>query len=419
GAAVPVVTLLQCRRSGEGLLAATRRLAARLPGRAEQRALVAAPGLPPGDVQVAVFRSASEEAAYLAGVLRRAYLDGTPWSRMAVLVRSTARTLGVLRRAMITAGVPVAVRGDDIPLAEQPAVAMLLSLLRCALDPATLTEELAEELLAGPLGGGDSLHLRRLRRLLRQQFPDEEGLLVPSVRDLPGAQLLPEHLRWPVVRVARVLVAADQAIAGGLGAEGVLWAVWDASGLARRWESASRAGGVGGAAADRDLDAVVALFTEAAKFTDRLPGAGPAQFADHLRAQQIPGDTFTGGGPEPDAVAILTGHASKGLEWDVVCVADVQEGSWPDLRRRGSLLGVEELVDAVRGLPRTPVTSFAPQLAEERRLFYVAATRARRRLVVTAVAGDEEQPSRLLDELDPTDGDRPLTRPLRGVHLPG
>ncbi len=63
--------------------------------------------------------------------------------------------------------------------------------------------------------------------------------------------------------------------------------------------------------------------------------------------------------------------------------------------------------------------SFAPQLAEERRLFYVAITRARRRLVVTAVSGQDEQPSRFLDEVDPVDGDRELTVPPRGVHLPG
>src|SRR6201999_3523213 len=131
------------------------------------RTIVAAPGLPAGRVDVAVFRTASEEAAYLAAVLRAAHLDGQPWSRMAVLVRSTTLTLGTLRRAMITAGVPVTVRGDDIPLAEQPAVAMLLSVLGCVLDPAALTEDLAEALLVGPLGGGDSLHLRRLRRLLR------------------------------------------------------------------------------------------------------------------------------------------------------------------------------------------------------------------------------------------------------------
>jgi RecB family exonuclease len=50
-------------------------------------------------------------------------------------------------------------------------------------------------------------------------------------------------------------------------------------------------------------------------------------------------------------------------------------------------------------------------------LFYVAVTRARQRLVVTSVSGEEEQPSRFLDELDPVDGDRPLTPTMRGVHL--
>ncbi len=422
GARIPVLALQVCRRSGPVLLAATRRLAARLPGPAEHRALVPADTAPPGEIDVAVFRSASEEAAYLAGVLRATHLDGLAWSQMAVLVRSTVQTLGTLRRAMITAGVPVTVRGADIPLAEQPAVVMLLALLGCALDPRLLTEELAESLLVGPLGGADTIYLRRLRRWLRVQSPDaaaSEVSLVPVVRDVVGAQLLPDHVRPPVRRIARVLAAGEQAAGSGAGAEAVLWSIWEASALGPRWEAASLAGGSGGAAADRDLDAVVQLFEEAARFTDRLPGAAARQFVEHVRAQQVPGDLVTRSGTAQDAVAILTAHASKGLEWDVVCVAGVQEGSWPDLRRRGSLLGADELVDAVRGLDPTPAASLAPQLAQERRLFYVAATRARLRLVVTAVAGDEEQPSRLLDELDPTDGARPVAAALRGVHLPG
>lgn len=420
GARVPVVALGQCRRSGPVLLEATRRIAARLPGRAEQRALEPAAGTPPGELTVAVFRSASEEAAYVAGVLRAAYLNGTPWSRMAVLVRSTTRTLGTLRRAMITAGVPVTVRGDDLPLAELPAVTMLLTVLGCVIEPAALTEDCAEALLSGPIGGGDSVLLRRLRRLLRAQFPEDgDDLLVPAVRDPAATALLPEHVRRPLDRVTRVLNAGRQSFAAGGSTEDVLWAIWHATELQGRWEAASRGSDVTAAAADRDLDAVVQLFDEVARFTDRLPGAGPQQFADHLRAQQIPGDTFQMSRREPDAVSIMTAHASKGLEWDVVCVANVQEGSWPDLRRRGSLLGSDVLVDAVRGLDGQPLSSFAPQLAEERRLFYVATTRARRRLVVTAVAGDEEQPSRLLDEIEPCEGEREPAQPIRGVHLPG
>lgn len=419
GAVVPTVALTTCRRSGSELLAASRRIAARLPGRAEQRELVPADGVAAGEVKVAVFRSASEEAAYLAGVLRAEYLRGVAWSRMAVLVRSTSRTLGPLRRAMITAGVPIEVRGDDLPLSEQPVVAMLLSVLGVVLDPSSLTEEVAESLLCGPIGGGDALYLRRLRRTLRLAHPDEQGRLVPAVTDPVAAQGLPDRVRRPVAGLARVLSSGRAAVEAFGDAEELLWAIWDASRLASRWDAASATGGVTGAAADRDLDAALELFAAAADFTDRLPHLGPAGFRAHVAAQQIPGSGLRTDGRAADAVSILTAHASKGLEWDVVCVANVQEGSWPDLRRRGSLLGVQELTDAVTGIDLPLDGSIAQQLAQERRLFYVAVTRAKRRLIVTAVAGEEEQPSRLLDELAPTDGTRATEPPMRGVHLPG
>jgi ATP-dependent exoDNAse (exonuclease V) beta subunit len=401
------------------LLAATRRVADRLPGRAEQRRLRASDAAP-GSVDVCLFRTASEEAAHIAGVLRRGHLDGTPWSRMAVLVRSTAVVLGTLRRALLTAGVPVAVRGEDLPLAEQPAVALLLELVRLAIDPAGLDESTAERLLLGAVGGGDVVYLQRLRRVLRQR--DEQlgpVQLAPALLDPRGARVLPEHVRWPVVRVCGALAAGRESVAAKDTAEEVLWALWEATGLARKWAQQSAAGGGSGAAADRDLDAVVALFAAVARFTDRLPHASVREFVDHLAAQQIPGDGAAREAGGVDAVSVLTAHASKGLEWELVCIAHAQEGSWPDLRRRGSLLGGELLVDVLAGIDVPGGSPIAPRLAEERRLFYVAATRARRQLVVTAVSADEEQPSRFLDELDPYDGDRPLTPQVRGVHLSG
>jgi superfamily I DNA/RNA helicase/RecB family exonuclease len=419
---VPVVTLPTCRRSGPALLEATRRIARRLPGPARHRGLTAAAGLPPGSVQVALLRTAAEEAGYVAEMLRRAHLeDGIPWSRMAVLVRSTVSTLAVLRRAMITAGVPVAVGGPDTPLAEQPAVAHLLTALRAAVRPDELSDDAAETLLLGPIGRADALQLRRLRPELRRvaRAAGEDASVALAVTDVAGAALLAEHVRGPVERVARTLAAGREAAAAGGSAEAVLWALWAASRLAGRWDAASHEGGLTGAAADRDLDAVVDLFDAAARFTDRLPAASPLEFWQHLRDQQVPSDAPPGPGVGPEAVQVLTAHSSKGLEWDLVCVAGVQEGTWPDLRRRGSLLGSELLVDMLAGRDAAGVSALAPQLAEERRLFYVAVTRARRRLVVTAVAGEEEQPSRFLDELDPLDGPRPYAAPARGMHLPG
>src|SRR5205085_2381248 len=73
------------------------------------------------------------EAEAVADALRRENVEGgTPWGRMAVLVRSGVRSLPMLRRVLSASGVPVEVAGDELPLAKEPAVAPLLLALRCA-----------------------------------------------------------------------------------------------------------------------------------------------------------------------------------------------------------------------------------------------------------------------------------------------
>ena len=420
---MPTIALTTSRRSGPLLLAATRRVAALLPGPVAHRPLRAAEDVAAGTVTVSLYRSATEEAAAIATRLRRAHLDdAVPWGGMAVVVRSTAASLAVLRRAMITAGVPVTVAGNDQPLVEQNAVSQLLTALKAVVQPDTLTDDVAAELLLGAIGDADALYLRRLRRELvglaaAAGEAEDAALIVPVLTD-PGALApLPSRLHRPLTRVATVLARGREAVAGGGTAEDVLWAIWSATGLAQVWERQSRAGGASGAAADRDLDAVLDLFDAAARLADRLPRATGLALHDHVTAQQLPLEAFSRGRAPGDAVQILTAHASKGLEWDVVCVASVQEGRWPDVRRRGSLLGSERLVDVVAQVDSVSGYSVAPQLAEERRLFYVAATRARTQLHVSAVAGEDEQPSRFLDELDPIEGERRILRPDRGLHL--
>ncbi|HET8657928.1 MAG TPA: ATP-dependent DNA helicase [Micromonosporaceae bacterium] len=457
GGPAPTVTLLRSYRSTPELVSATRRVARRLRGPLRHRALVAAgpgpwpgpppggpgpwpggppPGGPPGPVraepglEVRTFRSATSEAAYVAHRLREAHLlDGVPWSRMAVLLRSTVRQLAGVRRALAQADVPTVTHAEDLPLHAQPAVAALLLLLRCALEPDRLDEEAAVALLHSPLGGADPLAERRLRQGLRAlalaagDRRPSGVLLVEALRD--PAELAAVERRWaaPARAVAALVATArDAAARPSSTVEDVLWAVWHASGLADRWVTASlRPAGPGTAeerraeAADRDLDAVVALFDAAARFADRLPGARTEVFLDHVAGQDLPGDSLAPVADRGDAVRILTAHAAKGLEWDVVAVMGVQEGVWPDLRLRGSLLGSEVLVDAAAGRGTVgpgargqfAASQTAALLDEERRLFYVAATRARRRLLVTAVASGstggaegEEQPSRFLDEIE-------------------
>jgi superfamily I DNA/RNA helicase/RecB family exonuclease len=441
-----VIALRTCRRSGPVLLAASRRVAARLPA-AAGLSLLEGPGRPgaappasglvgrghrdllplagavPGSVRILVASSASQEAAVIADTLRRAHLiDGVPWSSMAVLVRSATRQVPLLRRALATGGVPAVVAGDELPLAAEPGARPLLALLRCALQPGALDEDAAAELLTGPLGGTDAVGLRRLRRSLHAAdvaagLPPGNQPLASALRDPRQLNLLGGPPAAAARRVATLLEMARRTATGATTpdrvpapAYDVLWAIWDASGLAPAWQAASAAGGARGAAADRDLDAVVALFDAASRFAARLPPGSPSLFLDSMGGQEIPGDTLADRAPEGEAVRILTAHRSKGLEWDLVVVAGVQEGTWPDLRMRSSLLGMDELVDAVdaqagSGPPGANDAAAAALVSklldEERRLFYVAATRARHALVVTAAGGEdsEDRPSRFLAEL--------------------
>ncbi|WP_078626258.1 ATP-dependent DNA helicase [Streptomyces sp. NRRL S-241] len=272
-------------------------------------------------------------------------------------------------------------------------------------DPAGGVEA-ALTLLASPLGGMDAADLRRLGRALR----DEEraaGVKVPAPSDVLLARALAEPERLTAhdpayargaQRLGLLLRKARELLQGGGTAEEALWVLWDGTPWPQRLERSARRGGAAGRNADRDLDAVCALFDTAARAEERTGGRGALNFLEQLEAEDIAADTLTARATRSDAVRLMTAHRSKGLEWSLVVVAGVQEGLWPDLRRRGSLLEADRIGRDGLAEPLTP----GALLAEERRLFYVAATRARDRLVVTAVkapADDGDQPSRFLTEL--------------------
>ncbi|AUG79564.1 helicase UvrD [Kitasatospora sp. MMS16-BH015] len=482
GRPAEVKVLRVSRRSGAVLLAATRELARRMPmGRlpagklAEHRALL--PAREGGQAEVYTYPTPGAELDSVADLLRRAHLeDGVPWGEMAVLVRAGARSIPGVRRALGAAGVPLEIDGDDLPLREEPGVAPLLLALRVCAGPAALCDaETARTLLTGPLGGLDGADLRRLGRALREEerrhlrgasggeladseLREEGGGVVGEaaagselpLRAVPRAPIEPAFGEAPrgavVVRSAEELIREALAeperlvafelgaarrvyevgvllrkvrelLAGGGGAEEALWELWDGS---RRWrerlERAALRGGAAGRNADRDLDALCALFETAARAEEQVAGhRGALEFLAELEAQDIAADTLTVRAVRPEAVRLMTAHRSKGLEWRVVVVAGVQEGLWPDLRRRGSLLEADRIGRDGLAEPLSP----AALLGEERRLFYTAATRAKERLIVTAVkapAEDGDEPSRFLrelyrEELDPRTGKVTARRP--------
>ncbi|HHT31852.1 MAG TPA: ATP-dependent helicase, partial [Corynebacterium sp.] len=359
--------------------------------------------------RVVVHDTGMGEKATIADFLRRAHLeDGVAWKDMAVLVRSGAGE-SALHRSLARAGVPVRMDPTDVVLGEQRMVAALVLALR-AVDEGLEPSEW-ERLLTGPLGNADPVTLTRLVRGVRRAdlsggraMDRIIGLLAADERTPEQEELiegLPERERDVLAGPLRILDAGRGARAEGV--EAVAWALWESSGLADHLMAASLRGGAAGSAADRDLDGVMTFFDFLGDLVEGDPAMTIAGVVREIAAHELPTGARDRRGAEREAVVILSAHAALGREWEAVAVAGVQEDVWPSLGRTGSVVGQGELVDLLdEGIePGTPVSHAAERLAEERRLFHVAVSRARRRLLVTAVDApdDEGAPSRFLGEL--------------------
>jgi superfamily I DNA/RNA helicase/RecB family exonuclease len=365
--------------------------------------------------------SQSEEAQYIAYLFKRAHLmHGIPYSQMAVILRSAGTQASALRRAFAQVSIPVA--GDLEALSTNPAIAPFILIARVATGDQPLNLDTCERLLLAEFGGSDSISLRRIRTALlaaRDDATDIRGgtqLLIDAIDK--GEINIEESAA--LTRVHELLLAARKVLTSiDARPEDLLWAIWDNAKtsdnekLSTAWRNTALRGGNRGAAADRDLDAMIQLFDSAQRFSERFPYSKPSAFLDELSRESIVGDIITAQGVRPDVVEILTVHSAKGRQWEVVAVAGLQEGVWPNLRQRSSLLGSERLVERERhgDLARLELDLIAAgALAEdERRLLHVAVTRARQALIVTAVQREDDEPSAYFEELDNTgDLDTPV-----------
>lgn len=385
-------------------------------------------------IQTARLHTESEEAQYIAYQFKRAHLmQGIPYSQMAVIVRSHGATATAIRRAFSQVSIPTA--GDIEALANNAAIAPFLLLARVATGAQPLNLDTAEKLLTSEFGGATSVSLRRTRAALlaaRDEASDKrsgtqlilDAILTGDVAIEDSAELLRVH---NLLTVAKKSIAKKNATILDL-----LWAIWDNAvnsdneKIADSWLAVALRGGTRGAAADRDLDAMIQLFDTAARHIERFPGSKPDLFLEEIQRETIVADLITARGVRPDVVEILTVHSVKGRQWQYVAVAGVQEGAWPNLKQRSSLLGAERLVERVRhgdeiAQVELDMIAAASLAQDEARLFHVATTRARTSLLVTAITREDDTPSIFFEDLaaslGTSDSEIEVPRPLTASAL--
>ena len=365
------ITLRRNYRSRRPILAAAARLIAcndpADPPQALRRPLAAHRRARPRPVICEGFATVEAEAAWVADTLAARATAGLPLREMAVLVRSNRDALPFLQ-ALDGAGLATRSSGGS-GLLGRPEARELLAFLRTAADPAS-TLDLYALATAEPyrLGGSDLTTLLEMAR--RRHRPLWEVL-----RELiaqPGIARVAASTRTAVERLVADVEAACE-LAHRRPAPEVLYDHLRRSGrlahLARQPDG------------DVSVQAVVRLFTVIRDQAAVLPDPRLAFLVPHLDLlADGPDEDQDDAGPldAPDAVAVLTAHKAKGLEFSLVVVAGLAEGRFPVRGRAAAFALPPELVGTEPDVPERSVPH-----AEERRLAYVAMTRARDELILT------------------------------------
>jgi len=348
-----------------------------------------------------VFRSRTDELAFVAGVLRRRHLfDGVSWSNMAVVARSRPE-LDALALVLSSHSVPVRVSGSATALKSDHASGELLRLALVCLSDEPITLAKAEELLVSEVCGLDALGLLRLKRSLRKAHQDLDATSDELLLSAMSEPALVSLLRSPEARKAEKfirLIDETRKLANEPDAttEAVLWNLISGTSLMDRWVIASRGVSELAMQAGKNLDSVMALFAAAARFTERNPESKPVDFVLDQLAREVPEDSLALNNYSGDYVSLLTPYGLIGRSFDTVVLPGLIEGVWPNLKPRSSLLGAQALDALAAGEIQKVSELTKSELSGELRMFNKALGSARSKVLVTATDQEEEQISQFV-----------------------
>ncbi len=342
-----------------------------------------------GEASLEVHRygSLAVEVESIARALRTAHLtEGVPYEDMAILLTSPRAMLPALERALDELEVPFSISAPDRPLAREPIVRAFTDLAQFAFANEPDPEQVVQ-LLRSPLIDLEDSTVRELERVARVSGRTLARVIESSPQlngDAGARKKIAEVIRLRDRLRTKRDAPADEAF----------WVVWEGAALCRDLLQRARHGLDD--PANRDLDALVAFSRSLGRFVERRRGTGT--FGDYLQTigradfgsdPWLPPERSGGG------VDVVSFHGAKGKEWSVVAVAGVVQGAIPKGRRASGLFDPYFLDET------NPVARAHMNEMEDRRVFYVAVTRATRRCIVTTSPGPSRrgEPSRFIEEL--------------------
>jgi DNA helicase-2/ATP-dependent DNA helicase PcrA len=388
------------RRSDRAILDLANVIRERLHGDAPFESLDPGPDADTGEIETGWLGTRGEEAAWIATRIEEAHDDGTPWDEIAILVRKN-KDIPAIREALLSAGIPTEVASVG-GLLEIPEIAELVAWLQILNDPAA-SISLARILLGSAfrMGLGDLAPLAVWVRERKNQGDIEPSLIeaIGHMEQIPACS--PEAKRRLEdfrSRYNRLLVEAQSVPVPDL-CRSVLGAV-------HAWTEVDA----------MDDDTAMSTRLNLYRFLDLVeswkPVVGRAtleSFLEYLRLlsdESAPRDLDTVAVSRGPAVAILTIHRAKGLEWDTIVIPSVVDGGFPSRSRsypspidkaeylpyslRLDADNLPDLSDAQKASDRNAILRKYHE-AEEWRTAYVAVTRARHQLIIT---GSHRTPER-------------------------
>lgn len=444
----PVLQLSTAWRNDPQILQAANRISdpLRASGQVKVEKLVKRPGVGDerGKVWAARVQDGLAEAELIAKFLAQRW---SPSKSMAVLCRTRSQFTPIVA-ALIERGIPVEVVGLG-GLLDVPEVADVRALMSVALDPTSADRLMRLIDLVGIDAADLDVVWSFARELVNARAStgqsSAEPLLAEALSEIVvnfaafeafckkyACALSPAGL-YQTKRLGRILQEAN----GAANLELVDFISWAERALGLDVEAAARVD-----VNEVGARALAALRAQATSFKAQNPEAGAQVFLGWLNAAQDQerGLELPEVEPAPGAVQVLTVHASKGLEWDIVVVPGLVEANFPSYRSRPKedytvlanswITQVSEFPHTLRrdydSLPPCPFIGLSPQagkdailaageeyrselgkweVAEERRLAYVAYTRARSQLLLTtshyaALSKTPKMTSRFLKELE-------------------